>query len=32
VIYLSAEEEDNKVIAQANAQFNEDGDFSAPTV
>ncbi len=27
VIYLTAEEEDNKVIAQANAKINERGDF-----
>ncbi len=27
VIYLSAEEEESKVIAQANAPFNEDGNF-----
>ena len=27
VIYLTAEEEDNKVIAQANAQIDENGNF-----
>lgn len=27
VVYLSAEEEDNKVIAQANAPLNDDGSF-----
>ncbi len=29
VIYLSAEEEDMKVIAQANAQVNNDGSFAS---
>jgi DNA-directed RNA polymerase subunit beta len=28
VVYLTAEEEDNKVIAQANANFDEKGNFS----
>ena len=27
VIYLSAEEEENKIIAQANAPFHDDGNF-----
>ena len=27
VIYLTAEEEDNKVIAQANAKIDEKGNF-----
>jgi DNA-directed RNA polymerase subunit beta len=27
VIYLSAEEEDNKMIAQANAKVNDKGEF-----
>ncbi|MCD6597784.1 MAG: DNA-directed RNA polymerase subunit beta [Bacteroidales bacterium] len=27
VVFLSAEEEENKVIAQANALYNEDGNF-----
>jgi DNA-directed RNA polymerase subunit beta len=32
VVYLSAEEEDNKVIAQANAQLKEDGSFNTNRV
>ena len=32
VIYLSAEEEDNKVIAQANANVNEAGGFASNRV
>ncbi len=32
VVYLSAEEEEAKVIAQANAPLNEDGKFSNPKV
>ncbi len=32
VIYLSAEEEDNKIIAQANAVVNEQGDFQTNRV
>jgi len=30
--YLSAEEEESKIIAQSNADINEDGTFSAPRV
>jgi len=32
VIYLSAEEEDNKIIAQANAKVNEKGEFETSKV
>ncbi|MEZ4758125.1 MAG: DNA-directed RNA polymerase subunit beta [Flavobacteriales bacterium] len=32
VIYLSAEEEDNKIIAQANAKVNEKGEFQTAKV
>ena len=32
VVFLSAEEEENNVIAQANAPLNEDGDFINPRV
>ena len=32
VIYLSAEEEDNKIIAQANALVNEKGEFETSKV
>ena len=32
VIYLSAEEEDGKIIAQANAQLDEDGNFQTNEV
>jgi DNA-directed RNA polymerase subunit beta len=32
VIYLSAEEEDNKMIAQANAGMNEKGEFTTSRV
>jgi DNA-directed RNA polymerase subunit beta len=32
VIYLSAEEEEAKIIAQANAMLNEDGTFTNPRV
>ncbi|MGF1586190.1 MAG: DNA-directed RNA polymerase subunit beta [Bacteroidales bacterium] len=32
VIYLSAEEEEAKIIAQANAVLNEDGTFANPRV
>jgi DNA-directed RNA polymerase subunit beta len=32
VIYLSAEEEDNKIIAQANALVNEKGEFETAKV
>jgi DNA-directed RNA polymerase subunit beta len=32
VIYLSAEEEEGKIIAQANAQVSEDGNFKHPKV
>ncbi len=32
VIYLSAEEEDNKVIAQANAHLKDDGSFDTKRV
>ncbi len=32
VVYLSAEEEDFKVIAQANADFNSDGKFNTAKV
>jgi len=32
VVYLTAEEEDNKVIAQANAIIDEKGNFEAPRV
>ena len=32
VIYLSAEEEDNKIIAQANAKVNEKGEFQTNKV
>src|SRR6185369_3798200 len=32
VIYLTAEEEDNKVIAQANANIDEHGNFKDPRV
>src|SRR4051812_391620 len=32
VVYLTAEEEDNKVIAQANAKINESGNFVDPKV
>ncbi len=32
VVFLSAEEEENNVIAQANAPLNEDGDFINPKV
>ncbi|MCC6577229.1 MAG: DNA-directed RNA polymerase subunit beta [Flavobacteriales bacterium] len=31
-VYLSAEEEDNKMIAQANAQVNAEGDFHGKRV
>ncbi len=31
-MYLSAEEEDNKVIAQANADLNDDGSFDTKRV
>jgi DNA-directed RNA polymerase subunit beta len=32
VVYLSAEDEDEKVIAQANAELNTDGSFSSNVV
>jgi DNA-directed RNA polymerase subunit beta len=32
VVYLTAEEEDNKVIAQANAKVNDKGDFESDRV
>jgi len=32
VIYLSAEDEDGKVIAQANAEYDEKGNFITPRV
>jgi len=32
VVYLSAEEEENKVIAQANAPYDEEGKFVNPRV
>lgn len=32
LVYLSAEEEENKVIAQANVQFDQDGNFLTPKV
>ena len=32
VVFLSAEEEENKVIAQANALYHEDGNFVNPKV
>ncbi|MFN3874938.1 MAG: DNA-directed RNA polymerase subunit beta, partial [Flavobacteriales bacterium] len=32
VVYLSAEEEDNKIIAQANARVNEKGEFETQRV
>jgi DNA-directed RNA polymerase subunit beta len=32
VVYLSAEEEDNKMIAQANAKVNEKGEFETSRV
>jgi len=32
VIYLTAEEEDNKVIAQANAKYDDAGKFDEPRV
>lgn len=32
VVFLTAEEEENNVIAQANAPLNEDGDFINPRV
>ncbi|MBK5284788.1 MAG: DNA-directed RNA polymerase subunit beta, partial [Bacteroidia bacterium] len=32
VIYLTAEEEDNKVIAQANAKYDDAGKFNEPRV
>ena len=32
VVYLTAEEEDNKVIAQANAQYDDKGNFTTSRV
>ncbi len=32
IIYLSAEEEESKIIAQANAEVNIDGDFQTPRI
>ncbi|MBU0764046.1 MAG: DNA-directed RNA polymerase subunit beta, partial [Bacteroidetes bacterium] len=32
IVYLSAEEEENKIIAQANAPYENSGDFSNPRV
>lgn len=32
VIYLSAEDEDGKTIAQANAEFDENGNFLTPKI
>ncbi|MDE6613925.1 MAG: DNA-directed RNA polymerase subunit beta, partial [Clostridia bacterium] len=32
VVYLQADEEDKYIVAQANAQLNEDGSFATPRV
>ena len=32
IVYLSAEEEEDRIIAQANAPLNEDGNFVNPKV
>ncbi len=32
IIYLSAEEEESKIIAQANAEINLEGDFQTPRI
>ncbi len=32
IIYLSAEEEESKIIAQANAEINETGEFQTPRI
>jgi DNA-directed RNA polymerase subunit beta len=32
IVYLSAEEEESKIIAQANAEMNDGGDFEGPRV